>query len=129
MHTLILGYAKGFLTMFIKKKKNRSGTTSIVVAEKTKGSYKELVTIGVAKDANDIDSLVNDGREWLSKEESRRVLFNVSNTILNGCDLILDRTFDGIGFNRIDGEVKVAINCFISHANVSRLLYASALWL
>ena len=71
MRTLILGYAKGFLTMFIKKKKNRSGTTSIVVAEKTKGSYKELVTIGIAKDANDIDSLVNDGREWISKEESR----------------------------------------------------------
>lgn len=46
--------------MFIKKKKNRSGTTSIVVAEKTKGNYKELVTIGIAKDANDIDSLVND---------------------------------------------------------------------
>ena len=58
--------------MFIKKKKNRSGTTSIVVAEKTKGNYKELVTIGIAKDANDIDSLVNDGREWISKEESRR---------------------------------------------------------
>ena len=128
MHTLILGYAKGFLTMFIKKKKNRSGTTSIVVAEKTKGSYKELVTIGVAKDANDIDSLVNAGREWISKEESRRhplldlygeereacdrereevrrVLSNVSNILLNGCDLILDRTFDRIGFNRIDDEV------------------------
>ena len=128
MRTLILGYAKGFLTMFIKKKKNRSGTTSIVVAEKTKGSYKELVTIGVAKDANDIDSLVNAGREWISKEESRRypqldlygeereacdrereevrrVLSNVSNILLNGCDLILDRTFDRIGFNRIDDEV------------------------
>ena len=26
----------------------------------------------IAKDANDIDSLVNDGREWISKEESRR---------------------------------------------------------
>ena len=88
-----------------------------------------MVTIGVAKDANDIDSLVNDGREWLSKEESRRVLFNVSNTILNGCDLILDRTFDGIGFNRIDGEVKVAINCFISHANASRPIHVSASWL
>ena len=72
MRTLVLGYAKGFLTMFIKKKKNRSGTTSIVVAEKTKGNYKELVTIGIAKDANDIDRLVNDGREWISKEESRR---------------------------------------------------------
>ena len=128
MRTLILGCAKGLLTMFIKKKKNRSGTTSIVVAEKTKGSYKELVTIGVAKDANDIDSLVNAGREWISKEESRRhpqldlygeereacdrereevrrVLSNVSNILLNGCDLILDRTFDRIGFNRIDDEV------------------------
>ena len=31
-----------------------------------------MVTIGIAKDANDIDSLVNDGREWISKEESRR---------------------------------------------------------
>ena len=111
-----------------QKKKNRSGTTSIVVAEKTKSNYKELVTIGIAKDANDIDSLVNDGREWISKEESRRhpqldlygeereacdrereevrrVLSNVSNILLNGCDLILDRTFDRIGFNRIDDDV------------------------
>ena len=87
-----------------------------------------MVTIGVAKDANDIDSLVNAGREWISKEESRRhpqldlygedreacdrereevrrVLSNVSNNLLNGCDLILDRTFDRIGFNRIDDDV------------------------
>ena len=49
MHTLILGYAKGLLTMFVKRKKNRSGTTSVVVAEKTKGIYKELITIGVPK--------------------------------------------------------------------------------
>ena len=72
MHTLILGYAKVFLTMFVKRKKNRSGTTSVVVAEKTKGIYKELITIGVAKDSNEIDSLVNAGHEWISKEESRR---------------------------------------------------------
>ena len=128
MRTPILGYAKVFFNYVYQKKKNRSGTTSIVVAEKTKGNYKELVTIGIAKDANDIDSLVNDGREWISKEESRRhpqldlygeereacdrereevrrVLSNVSNILLNGCDLILDRTFDRIGFNRIDDEV------------------------
>ncbi len=41
------GYAKGFFNYVYQKKKNRSGTTSIVVAEKTKGIYKELVTIGV----------------------------------------------------------------------------------
>ena len=68
-----MGYAKVFLTMFVKRKKNRSGTTSIVVAEKTKGIYKELITIGVAKDSNEIDSLVNAGHEWISKEESRRI--------------------------------------------------------
>lgn len=107
--------------MFVKRKKNRSGTTSVVVAEKTKGIYKELITIGVAKDSNEIDSLVNAGHKWISKEESRRhpqldlygeereacdrereevrrVLSNVSNILLNGCDLILDRTFDRIGF-------------------------------
>ena len=126
---LCFGVRKRFFNyVYQKKKKNRSGTTSIVVAEKTKGSYKELVTIGIAKDANDIDSIVNDGREWISKEESRRhpqldlygeereacdrereevrrVLSQVSNILLNGCDLILDRTFDRIGFNRIDDEV------------------------
>ena len=58
--------------MFVKRKKNRSGTTSIVVAEKTKGIYKELITIGVAKDSKEIDSLVNAGHDWISKEESRR---------------------------------------------------------
>ena len=44
--------------MFVKRKKNRSGTTILVVPEKTKGIYKELITIGVAKDSNEIDSLV-----------------------------------------------------------------------
>ena len=73
--------------------------------------------------------ILGEAKEWISKKESRRVLFNVSNTILGGCDLILDRTFDRIGFNRIDGEVKVAINCFISHANASRPIHVSASWL
>ena len=66
MHTLNLGYAKVFLTMFVKRKKNRSGTTILVVPEKIKGIYKELITIGVAKDSNEIDSLVNAGHEWIS---------------------------------------------------------------
>ena len=39
------------------------------------------------------------------REEVRRVLSTVSNILLNGCDLILDRTFDKIGFNRIVDDV------------------------
>ena len=72
MRTLVLGYAKDFLTMFVKRKKNRSGTTSVVVPEKSRGNYKELVTIGIAKDSSEIDSLVNAGYEWISRENSRR---------------------------------------------------------
>ena len=89
---------------------------------------KELATIGVAYNEGEVENLVNEAKEWISKEESRRhpkldlygeereardrereevrrVLSNISNILLNGCDLILDRTFDRIGFNRIDDEV------------------------
>ena len=34
-----------------------------------------------------------------------RVLSQVENILLNGCDLILDRTFDRIGFNGIEDDV------------------------
>ena len=71
MRTLILGYASYFC-MFIKRKKNRSGTISVVVAEKKSGIYKELITIGIAKDPEDIDSLMSKAREWIDREQERR---------------------------------------------------------
>ncbi len=125
---LILGDTKGFLTMFVRKKKYPSGNIGVIVVEKIGGKMKELATIGVAYNEDEVENLVNEAKEWISKEESRRhpqldlygeereacdrereevrrVLSNVSNILLNGCDLILDRTFDRIGFNRIDDEV------------------------
>lgn len=114
--------------MFIRKKKYPSGNIGIIIVEKIGGKMKELATIGVAYSENEVESLVSQAKEWISKEESRRqpqldlygeereacdrereevrrVLSQVSNILLNGCDLILDRTFDRIGFNRIDDEV------------------------
>ena len=125
---LILGDTKGFLTMFVRKKKYPSGNIGVIVVEKIGGKMKELATIGVAYNEDEVENLVNEAKEWISKEESRRhpqldlygeereacdrereevrrVLSNVSNILLNGCDLILDRTFDRIGFNRIDDDV------------------------
>lgn len=40
--------------MFIRKKKNRSGSTSVVVIDKSRGFYKEVITIGVSKDEEEI---------------------------------------------------------------------------
>ena len=125
---LILGDTKDILTMFVRKKKYPSGNIGVIVVEKIGGKMNELVTIGVAYNEDEVENLVNEAKEWISKEESRRhpqldlygeereacdrereevrrVLSNVSNILLNGCDLILDRTFDRIGFNRIDDEV------------------------
>ena len=39
---LILGDAKGFLTMFIRKKRHRSGNIGVIVVEKICGKIKEL---------------------------------------------------------------------------------------
>ena len=114
--------------MFVRKKKYPSGNIGVIVAEKIGGRMKELATIGVAQSNGEVDGLVNKANEWISKEkarrhpqldlfgeeraacdrereEVRRVLANVSNILLNGCDLILDRTFDSVGFNRIDDEI------------------------
>lgn len=114
--------------MFIKRKKNRSGTVSIVVAEKISGCYKELATIGIARNQEEIDSLVAKGHKWIDAELERRhprldlfgeerqkceeellnaeqMLSCITNISINGADLILDRVFDSVGFNRIDDDV------------------------
>ena len=124
MRTPILGYAKHFY-MFVKRKRNRSGTTSVVIAEKNKGIYRELRTVGISSDEIEIKELVRQGREWIEGEFKRRhprldlfgeeretcekelavtenVLSNISNILINGSDMILDRVFDLIGFNRIE---------------------------
>ena len=145
---LILGDTKGILTMFVRKKKYPSGNIGVIVVEKIGGKMKELATIGVAYSEDEVENLVNEAKEWISKEKSRRhpqldlygeereacdrereevrrVLSNVSNILLNGCDLILDRTFDKIGFNRIDDEVFRKL----VKARLAYLIYVSASWL
>ena len=74
--------------MYIRKKKYSSGNIGIIVVEKTNGRMKELATIGIATSKEEIDVLVEKGREWI-----------------DGADLILDRVFDNVGFNRIDDDV------------------------
>ena len=114
--------------MFIRKKKYPSGNVGIVIAEKIDGKMKELATIGIAKKPEEIDTLMSKGREWIDKEQERRhprldlfgkersqceaellsaeqVLSRITNISINGADLILDRVFDKVGFNRIEDPV------------------------
>ena len=114
--------------MYIKRKKNRSGTTSVVVCSKVKGVYQEHKTIGISKDPEEIEALVRQGQQWIIEKEGHRqpsldlfgeeskaredeveeaevFLSRVSNVLLNGQDLILDRVFDRIGFDQIKDRV------------------------
>lgn len=58
--------------MFVKKKRNRLGTVSVVVAEKLSGKYTELVTVGISSDESTIASLVAQGKEWIEREKKYR---------------------------------------------------------
>lgn len=114
--------------MFIKKKKNRSGTISVVIAEKISGRYSELTTIGIARDESEIEDIVAKGKEWIDREQQRRhprldlfgderirceqermnaeqLLNSITNITIDGADLILDRVFDNVGFNCIEDDV------------------------
>lgn len=111
------------LRMYIRKKKNRSGSTSIVVVEKRKGIYRELKTIGTSKDISEIESFCQQGKKWIShyfgeqdifevhdkaieeKEVTEYLLSNIENILLNGVQLILNQAFRITGFDAIEDNV------------------------
>ena len=110
--------------MFIRKKRNRSGTTSVVVVDKHGGKFRELHTMGISRDEEEIAQLCLQGQAWIKRhsgileldfdgkdkkalelEYSEKVLDNVDSILLNGAKLILDKVYDSIGFNAIPDEV------------------------
>lgn len=111
--------------MFVRRKKNRSGTTSIVVVDKSSGKFTELATIGVASVETEIPGLISKGKEWISrycgqqtidfemKDEGLKqreadmtdhVLSNIVKTSLHCPQIIIGKVYDKIGFNTIKDE-------------------------
>lgn len=76
--------------MFVRKKKNRSGTVSVVIADKSSGKFKELKTIGMSSDSDELASLEVKARQWIEEysgqlsldfDENAQALQKVKNTI------------------------------------------------
>ncbi|HAE23791.1 MAG TPA: transposase, partial [Prevotellaceae bacterium] len=105
--------------MFPRKKRNRTGTISVVVVDKSRGGFKEVKSFGVAKTEAEADRLYAKAAEWVRKYggqqeidfaqssiiqqeflESERVLNNISAVVLNGPQQILNQVYDSIGFDR-----------------------------
>jgi hypothetical protein len=91
--------------MFIRKKKNRSGTTNVVVIDKSGGRFRELKTIGVSSDEQELVALYQQGKKWIylhcgnrdmfceaeqqreEKQVTDYLLNNIENILLNGTQL------------------------------------------
>lgn len=110
--------------MFVRRKKNKSGTVSIVVVDKRGGKFKELHTVGIAHDEDEITSLCAKGKQWIDNHMGQQtidfddftrkdqevkaaetMLNNIDSILLNGAKLIIDKVYDSIGFNQIEDEV------------------------
>lgn len=94
-----------------------------MIVDKSQGKFKELKTIGVGSNEEEIEELYIKGREWIAKYSGKRDIFkiyeqereeeqvtehllsNIKNILLNGFQLLLNRLYDLVGFNEIEDEV------------------------
>lgn len=118
--------------MFICKKKNRSGSTSIVVVKKIHGKINYIKTIGISSDENEIEQLFRKGQDYIHNISGQKEIFinyneqlieeyhtnsvisNIENILLNGTQIILNQIYQRIGFDKIDNEI-------LKHLVVARL--------
>lgn len=108
--------------MFVREKKNQSGSVSIQIIQKVNGKNKLISSIGVAKDKKDIEFLVNKAYLEIPKLQAQRTfnfghtkkdaefLHSLRNTSsikikIVGPNLVLGNIFDSIGFNEIKEEL------------------------
>lgn len=109
--------------MFVRKKKNKSGTISVVVIDKSHGGFKEVKNFGVVSSEAEADALCVHAHEWIRAyggqlqidfgkppvferelEETDRAFANIDAVFMNAPQLILNPIYDSIGFGRIPDE-------------------------
>lgn len=120
--------------MFVRKKRNKSGSVSVQIIDKKNGYYQVVNTIGSSHDIHEIERFVLEGQQiihapapgqqWLFPVKSKQELAienfvaNLANAQIHtiGPELIFGALFDRIGFNAIPEE-------FFRHVTIARLVY------
>ena len=117
--------------MFIRKKKNKSGSQSVQIISKARGKYKVIVTIGSAKTEQELQKLVFLAEQELDRLRAQSELFvsqkdvsiemifaALSNTSVRtvGPELIFGKIYNHIGFNQIEESL-------FRHLVISRLAF------
>lgn len=117
--------------MFIRKKKNKSGSTSVVILDKSSGKSKVIKTIGSTKKPERVESLVLRAQQYIQDKQGQPKLFNSSNdrlieeyliTLSNsqirtiGPELVFGSLYNLIGYDKIQENM-------FRHLVVSRLAF------
>ena len=104
--------------MFVRKKKNSSGTISVQVIDKSSGKYKVIKTIGSSSVLSEVEDYHLQAQAWIKDyhgileidfAQEIKLFENFANSIeelqLKGLDLLIGRIFDQVGFNTIPDEI------------------------
>ena len=106
--------------MYIRKLKNRSGSTSIQIIRKDKGRYIVIKSLGSATTLQEIENLKNIARKEIKRITRQKELFisekdkmiqeafvSLQNANIRtiGPELIFGKIYDYIGFNTIEDEL------------------------
>ena len=112
--------------MFIRKKKNKSGSTSIQILQKIQGSNKIIKTIGSAIDSEEIEALYQKALYEMPRIygatlfdiPSNNPITELSNDSIRICgpDIIFGRIYDKIGYNCLDEPL-------LKHLVISRITH------
>ncbi|NLB25088.1 MAG: IS1634 family transposase [Bacteroidales bacterium] len=117
--------------MFIREKKNSSGSVSIQIISKARGRYKVVKTVGCGAERHKIEELKKMAEQEINRLKNQPSLFQsdtdnlvekVFNSLTNsqirtiGPELIFGKIFDFIGFNAIKEPL-------FRHLVIARLAY------
>ena len=121
--------------MFVEKKQNKSGSTSVRIMQKVHGKRKCVKVIGCSSDAEEIGLLIKRGNRWIEEHQTGVPLFEFddeataydkvlaglrqSQLRLVGPELIYGTLFDRIGYDK----VKTANNALFRALVVTRLYH------
>jgi len=117
--------------MFIRKKKNKSGSTSVQVIDSSGKTDRLLKSFGSTKDTDKLKELLEQARKFISNikhQEELNFEYNedkifleqfksgLENIEMIGPELILGKIYNEIGFNKIEDEL-------FRHLIISRLVF------
>jgi len=117
--------------MFIRKKKNKSGSVSIQIIDKSSGKYEAIKTVGCADNEQQEKDLIEQAYELLSAlTKQSRIDFSFSEDeiflkqlqqglrkiFVVGPELILGKLFDEVGYRQIPSSL-------FRHLVITRLVY------